>query len=146
VRWRRLSQALAIAGVFSFGLTTIAYFMLWGWRDRHVAYAAGFCDTCSGESSEVTTGLDLTTINFVNAGRLVGAAERCDTCGSTIKTHCFYLFGMPIFSSGSFRVQCPAMGQYILRKRSFYRRHVLQIVLLPVVLLGFALAIYLSMD
>jgi hypothetical protein len=38
------------------------------------------------------------------------------------------------------------MGQYILRKRRFYRPHILQIVLMPVVLLGFALAIYLSMD
>jgi len=143
---RTLPIALAITGVFSFGLTTIVYFMLWGWRDRHVAYAADFCEVCSGESSEVTTDLDLTTINFVNGGRLVGSADRCGTCGSTIKTHCFYLFGMPVFSTGSFRVQCPAMGQYILRKRRFYRPHLFQIALMSAVVLGIALAIYLSID
>ena len=143
---RTLPIALAITGLFSFGLTTIAYFMLWGWRDRQVAYAADFCDSCVDESSEFSTNLDLTTINFVNGGRLVGSAERCATCGSTIKTHCFYLFGIPLFSGGSFRVQCPAMGQYVLRKRRFYRPHVLQIALMPVVLLGCAVAIYLSTD
>ncbi|MEO1996055.1 MAG: hypothetical protein ABGZ17_12345 [Planctomycetaceae bacterium] len=143
---RTLPIALAIAGVFSFGLTTIAYFMVWGWRDRHVAYKSDFCETCTGETSEVTTDLDLTTVNFVNGGRLVGSAEQCETCGSTIKTHGFYLFGIPMFSRGSFRVQCPAMGQYMLRKRPFYRPHVLQIALMPAVLLGFALAIYLSID
>ena len=107
---RTLPIALAITGLFSFGMTTIVYFMLWGWRDRHVAYAADFCEMCSGESSEVTTELDLTTINFVNGGRLVGSADRCGACGSTIKTHCFYLFGIPIFSTGSFRVPVPGHG------------------------------------
>jgi len=67
---RTLPIALAIAGVFSFGLTTIVYFMVWGWQDRHVKYASDFCDACASELSEVAMPLDLTTISSMVDGLL----------------------------------------------------------------------------
>ena len=128
---RTLPIALAIVGILSFGLTTIIYFMTWRWQDRHFAYATDFCDSCITESSEVAEPLDLTTINFFIGGRLLGGAKKSSSCGSTIKTHCFYVFGIPVYSRGSFRTQCPAMGEYILRKRPLYWTHLLYIILMP---------------
>jgi hypothetical protein len=41
--------------------------------------------------------------------------------------------GIPIYSRGSFRVQCVAMNSYLVRKCDFYWPHILTIGLMPMV-------------
>jgi hypothetical protein len=125
--------ALVLLGPFSFGLCTLIYCAAFGWRAREFEYRDHFCDACLRASSEYQSPLDLTTLNQVNGGRFVGRSERCPDCGSTIRTHCFYLFGIPLYSSGSFRVQCVAMDHYLARKCDFYWPHLAKIAVLPAI-------------
>lgn len=135
---RTLPIALAIGGLFSFGICSLIYFVFWGRHELHVRYADSFCGLCCQESAEYDRPLDLSTINFVNGGRFVGSARKCRDCGSSIRTHVFYLFGIPLFSHGSFRVQYPAMARCIVRKTAFYWPHLLNIAGIPLVLFGLA--------
>ena len=72
---RELPIALAIMGLFSFGILSVVYYVFWGWRELRVEYANGFCDACVKETTEYDQSLDLSTINLVNGGRLVGSAK-----------------------------------------------------------------------
>jgi hypothetical protein len=139
---RALPIALAIMGLISFGFFTLIYFLYWGWRNRDIEFGSDFCENCIDESEVFEKPLGLDTVNFVNGGRLVGFAKRCNTCGSFISTHCFYLFGMPTYSKGSFRVQCPDTNKYILRKVRFYWPHLFYLLLIPLFILIFALVVY----
>jgi hypothetical protein len=139
---RGLPIALAIVGPFSFGLTTLIYYCFWGRQDLHRWYSDAFCEVCLRETEEYCGALDLATLNFVNGGRLLGNAKKCRTCGSTVKTHCFYLFGIPLFSRGSFRVIYPEMAKCIVRKARFHWPHLLNLATIPGVLLVIALMIF----
>jgi hypothetical protein len=141
---REFPIALAIVGPFSFGVGTLVYYCLWGWRDLRARYSATFCEDCLRETEEYDGALDLCTINYVNGGRLFGNAKKCATCGSTVKTHCFYLFGIPLFSRGSFRVQYPEMAKCIVRKARFHWPHLLNLATIPAVLLALAVMIFMA--
>jgi hypothetical protein len=76
---------------------SVKLFALWAVVLFTLRFVAAFCRDCLRETREYDRVLELSTVNFVNGGRLLGSAKQCKTCGSTVKTHCFYLFGIPIF-------------------------------------------------
>ena len=134
---RELPIALAIAGVFTFGLLTIPYYLIWGWRPLSVRFGSEFCERCLQKTEEFTDDLSLATVNFVNGGRLVGNSDECSECGSVVRTHCFFLFGIPLFSKGSFRVLVPERDAVLLRKHDFRRSHLLQVAIIPAIVIAF---------
>mgnify|MGYP003659695320 CR=1 FL=1 len=126
-----LAIALALFGVVSFGFTTVFYYLRWGRKPLHYEFHDSFCETCLASSSEYVGMLPLWTLNYVIGGRFVGESKNCSECGSTVRTHCFYIVGVPVFSAGSFCVVCPSTNQYLIRKTEFYWPHVLKILLMP---------------
>ena len=136
---RELAIALAVTGVLSGGLTTILYYLRWGYQPIRDLFHDRFCESCWNSSSDYHGTLDLQTYNYVFGGRLVGQSRECPECGSTVRTHCVYLLGIPVYSAGSFRVQCLATNQYLLRKCDFYWPHVLTILIMPLAITGFVL-------
>ena len=142
---RPLAIALAFTGVLSLGLTTVLYYLRWGSQPVRFQFNDHFCETCLQSSEECNYSLNLQTFNYVIGGRLVGQSCRCAECGSTVRTHCFFLFGIPVYSAGSFRVQCPATDLYIVRKCEFHWAHILTISLMPAAVLTFVAAV-LAMD
>ncbi len=139
---RELAIALALTGVASCGLTTILYYLRWGCQPIRRVFHDQFCEMCVKSSSEYPRKLDLWTFNYLLGGRLVGRSCECSECGSTVRTYCFYLFGVPLYCAGSFRVQCLATDQYLLRKCDFHWPHLLTILLMPLAITGFVLWIW----
>ena len=132
--------AVAMAGVLTFGFLTVVYYLIWGWRPLIAEFTFDYCDLCLDETEEFAEELSLVTVNFVNGGRLIGRSERCLECGSEIRTHCFFIFGIPLFSKGSFRVLVPGRDLVLLRRLPFYWPHLLQILLVPMIVGMFVLA------
>lgn len=133
---RELAVAVAITGVLSFGLVTPVYYLVWGRLPISANYSSCFCDRCLNETEEFNQSISLLTVNFVNGGRLIGNADKCSECGSVIRTHLFLVFGIPVFSRGSFRVLVPARDQVLLRKRAFYWPHLISAVLIAATIIG----------
>lgn len=134
-----LAIALAFVGVMTIGLTTVFYYLRWGHQPTRLSYNDTWCENCLNSSTDEAPPFSLTTLNYVIGGRLVGQSHRCPQCGSTIRTHCFYLLGIPLYSAGSFRVLCPATNQYILRRCEFYKPHIFLILLMPAAVVSFVL-------
>lgn len=132
---RELAVAVAMVGVLSIGFVTVVYYLIWGWRPLQAEFGHEFCQHCVDETEEFTGDISLLTIDFVNGGRLLGSSEKCPDCGSEVKTHCFFVFGIPLFSKGSFRVLIPERDHVILRRRPFFLPHLLQILLVPTILI-----------
>ena len=96
--------ALAVFGLFSFGLTSTIYYAIWGWKPTHaeVATASQFCNECVRESLD-RSAKGAWTINGLAGIRFIGAAHRCPACGSSIKT--LWAFAVvPVFPLSTYRV------------------------------------------
>lgn len=95
--------ALALMGFITVGATSAIYYILWGWmptkRDPNVRTT--FCEHCVAETTE-RGAWSVYSHNFMGT-RLIGQAQRCSECGSTIKTY-WVTFLLPIVPLGSFRV------------------------------------------
>lgn len=137
---RELAIAVAMIGVLTFGFLTVVYYVVWGWRPPEADYTFDFCDTCLEASEECGDDISLVMVNFVNGGKLIGRSERCPECGSEIRTHCFFIFGIPLFSRGSFRAVVPGRDQVLLRRLPFYWPHLVQILLVPAIIGTFVFA------
>ena len=141
---RPWALALAIVGVMSLGLASLAYYIGWGWTPRSFRFGERFCEECLATSEELPAPLDLTTVNLVHGGRLIGAANPCSACGSVVRTHAFYLAGLPVHSRGSFRVLWLGPDQLLARPTAFHWPHVALIAVLPTIVLGLATLIWLA--
>jgi hypothetical protein len=123
---KTLPVALALFGLLSFGITSLIYYLVWGLGPVVPAdqfYRTTFCDQCVASSTDQGAG-NTTLINLVIGSCLLGNADRCDTCGSTIKT-LWALAVIPLAPFGSYRVQPTAQGQYISRRVPLHWRQVL---------------------
>ena len=134
---KELAVALAVVGVLLMGTTTVLYYFRWGWQPVRPGYKDEFCETCLTESTELSGPLNLSTLNYVLGGRLIGNADQCQDCGSSIRTHCFYLFGFPVYSAGSFRVQFVAESHFLCRQVAFHWPHIASILIMPTAIVLF---------
>jgi hypothetical protein len=95
---------LATMGVFSLGITSIIYYLAWGNNPTHLfrSAASRFCSRCTQSTlDKPVTGLF--THRHIMGVRLIGSTQRCDECGSIIKTRWFW-FLIPLIPFGSYRV------------------------------------------
>ena len=97
-------------------------------------YRTAFCDQCIASSTEQSAG-STTLINFVVGSCLLGNADRCETCGSAIKT-LWALAVIPLAPFGSYRVQPTAQGWYISRRVPLHWRQVLLTYLIGLAVAG----------
>lgn len=95
--------ALALMGFITIGATSAVYYILWGWMPtkRNPNVRSTFCDRCVAETTE-RGAWSVYSHNFMGT-RLIGQAQRCNECGSTIKTY-WVTFLLPILPLASFRV------------------------------------------
>jgi hypothetical protein len=139
---REEAIALTVVGLLTAGLTSLAYFLIWGRQGPSADYATEFCAACLAGSRECESLPNLTTVNYVHGGRLVGAADRCPNCGSVVRTHAFYLAGIPLYSLGSFRVIVPDRDAFFMRRVDFHWPHLVNISILPLLAVAILLLLW----
>ena len=72
-----------------------------------------FCDACIDASTPIPTGSNL-TVNGIGS-TFHGSSNRCNICGSEVRTQCFCFLSIPLVPLGKFRVKYVARNQYLSR-------------------------------
>jgi hypothetical protein len=79
----------------------------------YVAYP-GFCQACIDSSTPISAGHNI-TFNGIG-GMFYGTSDRCETCGSVLRSQWFCLLFIPIFRVGRYRVKYVAPNRYFSRE------------------------------
>ena len=128
---------LAIGGLFSLGISSLLYYVAYGWsaiRPADEVYGDGeFCFRCLAETTDQPAPSTLS--NLVAGSRLVGDADLCPDCNSRVKTLWLFLY-IPIAPMGSYRVIHLSPGHYVGRRTRLNARQVLTMYALALALAG----------
>ena len=79
----------------------------------YVAYP-GFCKVCADSSTPISAGHNITFNGM--GGMFYGTSDRCETCGSVLRSQWFCLLFVPIFRVGRYRVKYVAPNRYLSRE------------------------------
>jgi hypothetical protein len=111
--------AIAVVGLITFGIMSLLYFAIWGWEPakRATPLAEDFCETCREQTLD-RSAPPLAVFNLLGT-RFLGRADRCATCGSSIRTVWFCAI-LPLLPLGSYRVL--PVGQALAHKSWFLSR------------------------
>jgi len=119
------SYVCTLLGIITCGIPALFYYAIIGWRpvgQTDKTYGDGFCRQCHASTSNEGAG-NTFTINFLWGTRFLGAAHRCNTCGSTVRTKWLCL-GAPLIPLGSYRVIDVEYQRYLSRKTALHLKHV----------------------
>jgi hypothetical protein len=135
---RARALAFALGGYFSLGLSSLIYYLFWGWRPIQPAgeiYGAGeFCASCiSASSGQAAPDTEMYEIGVGSV--LLGNAEQCAMCKSRVKT-LWAWYVVPLCPLGSYRVIPTAMGKYVGRRTDLCWRQVLGVYIVGLTLCG----------
>jgi len=114
---------LVITGYPSGGLTSLLYYLFWGWRPLPPQAVYDFCPACEAASTSESAG-NTFTFNFIYGTKLIGGAKACPICRSVIQTKLF-MFAFLWIPLGSYRVIRTSGYTYISRRTSAYLPHML---------------------
>jgi hypothetical protein len=111
--------AIAILGLMTFGISSLLYFAIWGWEPakRAKPLAEEFCDACRAQTLDQSAP-SVGSFNLMGT-RFLGRADRCATCGSSIRTIWLCVI-LPLLPMGSYRVL--PVGQALAHKSWFISR------------------------
>jgi hypothetical protein len=113
-----IAIALAFMGLITFGAFSLIYYLIWGrerLRPAEELYGDGvFCPRCLERSSDRAAPSTLSYDAFFGT-RPMGAADRCSTCKSVVRTIWLWL-GVPVLPIGSYRMIATGKNEYVGRR------------------------------
>ena len=135
---RARALGFALGGYFTLGLSSLIYYLFWGWRPLQLAnevYGSGkFCADCI-EASTVQAAPDSEMYEIGIGSVLLGNAKYCPNCKARIKTlWAWYI--IPLCPLGSYRIIPTSMGRYVGRRTELYWWHVIGVYVVGLSLCG----------
>jgi len=111
--------AIALFGVLSFGLASLVYYAIWGWQPTKRVFGldGDFCPVCAADTLDKSAP-SLMMHNLLGT-QFLGSADRCETCGSTVRTIWFTIV-LPLVPLGSYRVI--PVGKAMVHRSEFRSR------------------------
>ena len=118
---KALPIGFALVGLLTFGLTSLIYYVIWGWapgRPSGDPAASQFCAACLQATLDKPAPATA-TVNGLVGTRLMGMADRCPKCGSSVKTLWLMLL-LPIIPFASYRIL--PVGKVTFNRASYVGR------------------------
>jgi hypothetical protein len=125
---RSIALALTVVGLLSAGLTSLIYYAIWGHRpieDASDVFGIAFCPRCL-QLTEDREAPGSMVHNVVVGTRYMGSADRCDQCGSVVRTLWLWLI-VPVLPLGSYRVISTDTYRFIGRRTNLRTVHVISV-------------------
>jgi len=118
---RVVAGVLALTGLLTCGVTSLLYYISWGWRPSQAAgevYGDRLCAGCLASTTECAAPGSL-ALNIVFGTRYMGALERCEECRSVVRTLWFWIF-VPLIPLGSYRVVSTDGRRFVGRRTALH--------------------------
>jgi hypothetical protein len=99
------AAVLALSGLLTLGLTSLLYYLFWGYRPlkgRDQVYGDQFCAQCLA-ATDARPAPGALAVNVILGTRYLGASEPCARCRSVVRTLWLWIL-FPLVPLGSYRI------------------------------------------